>query len=236
MGCHQFKISSRRTSTAAFSLVLQMFLSVRKSYHARPGDPGDRPWRLWLLLVAPYVALIMTAIATASVGAANPTKISRNRRFFYCSVEADPLTNTMTISAAFILFATVIFEVWTVILLYRLYQASKRTGSKLSIDLSFPIRIIAFGFYIMLALCLSLISIKSPRSPAPDLIISTAATVVIVIFGTQKDILKGLCFWRRLPSLASVSTRDNVKAYSKTEKFQEDESSWAKVPSRMSIA
>ncbi|KAF4600713.1 protein ral negative regulator of transcription subunit 5 [Pleurotus pulmonarius] len=146
------------TSTATLALVLQMFLSVRKAYLGEKSKPGDGIMRTWLLLIAPYVALLLTVIATAvllvQVGASNPSKISRNRRFFYCSVEADPLTNTMTVAAALILLATVILETWTVVYLYWLSRTIKRTGGKISsiIDLSFPIRIIAFGFYVMIAL------------------------------------------------------------------------------------
>ncbi|KAF7433395.1 hypothetical protein PC9H_005345 [Pleurotus ostreatus] len=194
------------TSTATLALVLQMFLSVRKAYLGEKLTPGDGILRTWLLLIAPYVALLLTVIATAVVGASNPSKISRNRRFFYCSVEADPLTDTMTVVAASILLATVILEIWTVVYLYRLSRTIKRTGGKVSsiIDLSFPIRIIAFGFYVMIALSLSLLSITTPRSPVPDLMISTAATVVIVIFGTQRDILHALFFWCHRPQPVKV--------------------------------
>ncbi|KAL0949178.1 hypothetical protein HGRIS_009256 [Hohenbuehelia grisea] len=199
------------TSTAAFALVFQMFLVIRGAYHGVIVSDRDSLWRTLCLLVGPYVALFITAISTAIVGAANPRKISRDRRFFYCSVENNTLTNVMSLATSCILVLTVIFEVWTVVLLFKHSRALRRNGVSIlrTMDLSFPIRIIAFGFYILIALSLNLISITSPQTPVPDLIISTASSVVLFIFGTQTDILLALCFWRRNSTPPKVPDKDS---------------------------
>jgi hypothetical protein len=184
------------TSVSAFALVLQVFLVSRASYYERKSPIGDHVITLWVMVIAPYVSFFVTVLATAIVGTANPTKISRSRRFFYCSVESDTLTNSLTIFAAVFLVATVIMEVWIVIILYRRSTALKRRGPRVrgDLNLSMPIRILAYGFYIAIALSLSLLSIKAPESPVPDLIIASASTVFLLIFGSQKDIL---LFWRK---------------------------------------
>jgi hypothetical protein len=81
--------------------------------------------------------------------------------------------------------------VWTVTILYKQWKIQKYALHGRSLELSLPFRIIAFGFYIIIALrcvahfvpvlfipnristSLSLLSIKSPQSPAPDLMIAT---------------------------------------------------------------
>ena len=80
-------------------------------------------------------------------------------------------------------------------LLIRRWQLSRDHESRLkwTVDLSLPIRIIAFGVYIIAAMrlehnpltietlyisdksSLSLLSIKSPSSPAPDLVIASGS-------------------------------------------------------------
>ncbi|TFK43286.1 hypothetical protein BDQ12DRAFT_171976 [Crucibulum laeve] len=193
------------TSMAAFTLVLQMFLVIRAAYQGEEYLDRDHVARLWTMLITPYVAFFIGVLVTAIVGANDPSRVSRNRRFFYCSVQSLPLTNTITIFAAIVLLATFVIEVWTVLILYKRWTALRAGGSSLrwSMELNLPVRIMGFGFYIIIAMSLSLLSIKSPSSPVPDLVIASAATVVMLIFGTQLDILRVLFFWRKDSSASS---------------------------------
>jgi len=187
------------TSMTAFTLVLQMFLVIRSTYYGREYLDRDHVIRLWAILIAPYAAFMITILATAIVGAANPDKVTRNRRFFYCSVESLPLTNTLTIFAAIVCLATCVLEVWTTVILIKRWILLKKKGLALrsSMDLGLPLRILGFGMYIVLAMSLGLISIHSPSSPVPDLLIATAATFLLIIFGSQADVVRALCFWRK---------------------------------------
>jgi hypothetical protein len=185
-------------SLLALMLVLQMFLVVRASVQKQTSQ-GPHTVRLWAMLVTPYIALLISILATASVGAANPDSVSRNRRYFYCSVKSDFLSGSITIFAAFFLFATIVFEVWTLVILFK---NGKQTGkSMVIIELSLPIRVMAFGLYVTIAMSLSLLSIHAPNSPVPDLVIACAATVVMLIFATQRDIFRAVCFWRKDPTV-----------------------------------
>ncbi|KAJ7667666.1 hypothetical protein DFH06DRAFT_1183229 [Mycena polygramma] len=188
-------------SLLALMLVLQMFLAVRASVQ-RQETRGPPAARLWAMLVAPYVALLISIVATASVGAANPDSVSRNRRFFYCSVKSNLLSGTITICAALFLFATIVFEVWTLVILYKNWMVVKQPGAKpqVVIELSLPIRVMAFGLYVIVAMSLSVLSVQAPESPIPDLVIASAATFIIMIFATQPDIIRVLCFWRKEPA------------------------------------
>lgn len=201
------------TSTAAFMLVLQMFFTIRAAFFGQEYIDRDHFIRVWVMLVSPYVAFFVTILATATVGAANPSKVSRNRRFFYCSLESPPLTNTLTIFSASILLSTSVVVVWTMVLLYKHLSVDKATRPKWTMDLSLPLRIIGFGIYTTVALCLSLLSIHSPSTPVPDLVIALAATLVVLIFGTQKDILSVVFFWKRpLPQEVSEEYHVDLKA------------------------
>jgi len=174
------------SSLSAFVLVLQVFLGLKASYYGGSPPEKNHLVKLWAMLITPYVAFFVTMLATAIIGAANPRDVSRSRRFFYCSVKSDPLSNSVLLFAAVFLTGTVIIEVWIVIILYR-----QRTTLR---EISMPIRVLVYGAYITIILSLSLLSVKSPESPAPDLILASAPSLFLLIFGTQKDILY---FWRR---------------------------------------
>jgi len=185
-------------STAALSLVLQMFFMIRAAYDGVEYLDRDHIIRVWTMLVGPYIAFFITMIITAVVGAANPLNVSRSRRFFYCSVDSPHLTNTITIFSAIVLMTATVLMGWTVVLVYRRIMSARKHAPhpRWTVDLNFPFRIMVFGIYIIISMSLNVLSIKSPSSPAPDLIIASAATVIILIFGTQSDILRALCFWK----------------------------------------
>jgi hypothetical protein len=118
----------------------------------------------------------------------------------------------------------------TVVLFYKGWRKIQGSPSK-GVELNLPIRILSFGLYLALAMrfivvlllpissnayflgySLSLLSVKTPQSPAPDLIIASgeclflseslhttdscflviAASVVVLIFGTQRVRCNGL--------------------------------------------
>lgn len=201
------------TSLAAFMLVLQMFIVIRASVYGQVYIEREHAFRSRLMIIIPYVAWLISIVATAAVGAQNPDAVSRDRRFFYCSVKSDPLTNTILVLAAAILLVTISLEVATVVLFYRKWSQVQQGSSTKALELNLPIRILSFGVYLAIAFCLSLLSVKSPQSPAPDLIIAFASTVVVVIFGTQKDILRALCFWK--PAAESRSETSSINSTSK---------------------
>ncbi|KAJ3857169.1 hypothetical protein EV368DRAFT_71183 [Lentinula lateritia] len=164
----------------------QMFIVIRAAFYKQPSR-GTHFVRLWVMIIAPYAVWIVFIVVTVFVGVGEPATVSRDRRFFYCSVKSDALTGTLTIFAAVVLLATLILEAWTIVLFYKRWVSIARGSSGMftAAELNLPLRILAFGIYLLVAMSLSLLSMKSPESPIPDLIIASAATVVILIFGTQ---------------------------------------------------
>ncbi|KAJ3966266.1 hypothetical protein EV361DRAFT_1014934, partial [Lentinula raphanica] len=186
------------TSTAVFTLVFQMFTTIRAAFHNQSYRQNEHVLRVWMMIIAPYAIWIVFIIATVLVGINDPANVSRDRRFFYCSVKSEGLTDTLTMFAAIVLFATLILEAWTIVLFYKRWaHTTKGNASFTACELNLSMRIFGFGIYVLIAMSLSLLSMSSPESPVPDLIIASAATVVILIFGTQRDFRRAMCFWRR---------------------------------------
>jgi len=178
-------------------LVLQMFLKFRSAHNGVSYDDSKHRWRVWAMVIIPYVGYFTFILATAIVGSNNPDRVSRSRRVFYCSVDWLPLSNTVTTVAAVVLLITVVLEIWSIVIIVKLRKVVMVSGGELrGVDFSFSIRILAFGLYIVAAMSLCVLSVTSPASPVPDLVIASAASVIVIIFGTQADMLRALCFWR----------------------------------------
>ncbi|KAJ4492826.1 hypothetical protein C8J55DRAFT_533741 [Lentinula edodes] len=207
------------TSVAVFALVFQMFIVIRAAFYKQPSRDTHFV-RIWVMIIAPYAVWIVFIVVTVFVGVGEPANVSRDRRFFYCSVKSDALTGTLTIFAAVVLLATLILEAWTIVLFYKRWVSIARGSSGMftAAELNLPLRILAFGMYLLVAMSLSLLSMKSPESPIPDLIIASAATVVILIFGTQLDILRAICFWRKEVSIGDTSndSTNDSEVYKRT--------------------
>lgn len=186
-------------SLSAFALVFEVFFIIWSAYRER--DPYRHgAFRKWILVVIPYVALGLFATATATVGYMNPERVSRDRRYFYCSVESDFLTNTITIFSTIVLTVTLGLEFWIGLILYRHWRTLRTHGVSKppgGLNVSLVSRTVAFGLYLFLGISLSLLSIKAPHSPVPDVALATMGSAVVLIFGTQRDILRAMCFWRR---------------------------------------
>ncbi|KAJ3906026.1 hypothetical protein F5879DRAFT_683626 [Lentinula edodes] len=189
------------TSVAVFALVFQMFIVIRAAFYKQPSRDTHFV-RIWVMIIAPYAVWIVFIVVTVFVGVGEPANVSRDRRFFY------------------FLLATLILEAWTIVLFYKRWVSIARGSSGMftAAELNLPLRILAFGMYLLVAMSLSLLSMKSPESPIPDLIIASAATVVILIFGTQLDILRAICFWRKEVSIGDTSndSTNDSEVYKRT--------------------
>jgi hypothetical protein len=185
-------------SLAAFALVFEVFYLIWSAYRER--DPQRLgAFRKWMLVVIPYVGLGLFATATATVGYMNPSSISRDRRFFYCSVESKALTDTLTLFSTVVLISTLGLETWIGLMLYKHWRILRENGLSKppgGLNVSLVCRVVAFGTYVFLGISLSLLSMRAPDSPVPDMALATMGSAVVLIFGTQRDILRALCFWR----------------------------------------
>jgi len=198
-------------SIAVFALVVQMLLVIKANFNGVPLFISEKnsTVRLWVMIIAPYVAWMTFILATATVGALHPQNVSRGRRFFYCSLQSELLTDIITTVAAVFLLATFVLEGWTLALFYKHWNIVYGNEER-PFELNMPIRVLAFGLYVVIAISLSLLSVTSPSSPVPDLVIAFAATAIMLIFGTQPDILRALCFWKKAPPILVKNEKAKV--------------------------
>jgi len=56
-----------------------------------------------------------------------------------------------------------------------------------------------------------LLSLVAPRSPIPDIWVVTVPIVVVLIFGSQKDVFRTLAFWRKRKEKLQVQSQGTIE-------------------------
>ena len=51
----------------------------------------------------------------------------------------------------------------------------------------------------------------APKSPIPDLWIASVPIIVVIIFGSQKDVFQVLFFWRKETQRLQVQSQDSIE-------------------------
>jgi len=170
------------TATAVCALVFQVWLGLFNS-KKEAADPRWTKFRTAFLLTAPYMVYGAWTTAAAWLGIQNPDRISRNRRFFYCSLEYSTLTDGIGLFTALTLIITMVFEIWIAVIVRKNWRDIRKAGSGGGVALDLIFRVFLFGIYIILGTVLSLLSLVAPKSPIPDLWVVTVPVVVVLIFG-----------------------------------------------------
>jgi len=183
------------STVVCLALVYHVWTTV---YVSKIDPEVAAPWhrlRLIMLLVIPWIIFAIWATGAAWIGYHDPFRISRHRRFFYCSLDYGPFSTAMSIFCTLTLLVTLGFGVSIGRTVWRNWRAVRKGLSTGEIDMSLAIRVTCFMFYVCIGLIMSLISIKAPKSPIPDLYFASVGFVIVLIFGTQKNILISLGLW-----------------------------------------
>ncbi|KAJ3976948.1 hypothetical protein EV361DRAFT_177656 [Lentinula raphanica] len=153
--------------------------------------------QMLLMLGAPYVAQFCFSIATLAISLKYPQFVTRERRFFYCALEYSPLSNAMSIFVFVFCLGIFVTLLRICYLLYRNYRGLRQAGESFVVDLHFLVRVIVFGCFIFVGMFVDILVMFSSSSRVPDLYAAIAGTVVFLVFGSQADVLRAWCFWRR---------------------------------------
>jgi len=150
----------------------------------------------YAMVIAPYLTLVFWSLATGVLAINNAEKVNRSRRFFYCSINYSPLSNAMSIFTAIICLVITILEIRIAIILCRNWRGLKEAGEPNSPSVQLILRIIFFGIYIFAGALFSLATMWD-KSAIPDIYGATVGCAVMLIFGSQPEVWRTWCFWRK---------------------------------------
>ncbi|KAF8531752.1 hypothetical protein JB92DRAFT_2848590, partial [Gautieria morchelliformis] len=209
------------TDTAMCALIIQLWFDFRAAIDG-PRSPRQIRWTRATLLTVPYMALL--AFSLPALSATSSVRSGRLFPFhasFYCMVIGN---NTFLISQYTILLSilivTLIFDACIIHILYRRWRFFQQTGEKaLQIPLSVAFRVVifcAYRFVFAVAYVATMLDTQGisvigiPREVSSfvpvwvDMLQAGTPLVAFLIFGTSKEFLDTLMFWRWFnPILAS---------------------------------
>ncbi|PVG04075.1 hypothetical protein CPB86DRAFT_778308 [Serendipita vermifera] len=182
------------TATSCLALVYQIWNTVYPS--TQKDNAASRLWQTFrpiiVLLGGPWIIWLIWATAAAWTGYHNPSRLSRNRRFFYCSLDFSRFSDGISAFCGIVLLVTIALEVSIVINIVRNWRAVRTDITAGNVDISLLIRVVFFGIYTFIGVVLGFLSIRAPKSPVPDLWLASVGLIVALIFGTQKNVAVAL--------------------------------------------
>ncbi|KAG8793207.1 hypothetical protein FRC12_003497 [Ceratobasidium sp. 428] len=173
-------------SVAALVIVWKVWNQSRR-IQLNSEAKGEPLWLTCTLLGAPYViwgilAAIFAALQSNSVV---------YRSLFYCISSNQTLGMVSGVLAAVFLILCLVFQVWTIILVYQRFQKSRRFSRAEVGDIPVPffVRIMSFMLLVFLGLILSLVATWAFTLEVPDLIFASIGVLMFFIFASQEDVL-----------------------------------------------
>jgi hypothetical protein len=148
------------------------------------------------MLTLPWITFATFVVAAAIIGFQHPGQVSRTRRFFYCSIDYKSFTNSISIFCAINLFIIMSLEFAIGYNIFRNWRAVRKGIYSGEVSFSMVIRVVCFAVYVLIGAVLSLLSIKAPKSPVPDIWLASIGIFIVLVFGTQREIWHALQFWK----------------------------------------
>ncbi|KAI0822324.1 hypothetical protein BC628DRAFT_1421992 [Trametes gibbosa] len=181
------------TSVAALALVYHTWSTFRLSALKTPtGLKASKQCRLQtiMLLAAPYVTHMCFAAGALHISLQDPSRVSRTRRFFYCSVDFDPFSNAMALFTAAVCLVATMLEVHLIVMLSRNWRALRRAKLGTGINIQLLVRVGIFVCYVFCGMIVMIATVFSPQSILPDMFAASVGTAFWVVFATQPDVLR----------------------------------------------
>jgi len=174
---------------AVFAMIFHMMVTINGS------EVG--PWTMDLMLASPYVSQIVFSTANLIVSVRHPEKVTRQHKFLYCALRDDLLTYVACGFTAVVCAGIVLLEISFARALFRHWRASKKKRNATQFNAQLFIRISIFCTYIFFGVIVIFIDTFDESSFAPDIYNTTIGIVLVLIFGTQPDVFRAWCFWRK---------------------------------------
>ncbi|KAF8531963.1 hypothetical protein JB92DRAFT_2845597 [Gautieria morchelliformis] len=212
------------TDTAMCALIVQLWLDFRAAIHG-PRSPRQIRWTRATLLAVPYVALLAFSLpalgATANIFQVRPGGLLASQMNFYCMLLKQNIILVCQHAVLLaILIVTLIFDAYIIHILYRRWRFVQRTGGNaLGVPLSVAFRVVIFCVYrlvVAVAYVATMLNAQGVHAltngPAlfilPDQNYSLefpTPLVAFLIFGTSKEFLDALMFWRWFNPILATS-------------------------------
>ncbi|KAK0464279.1 uncharacterized protein EV420DRAFT_1515664 [Desarmillaria tabescens] len=153
--------------------------------------------RMVVMLSVPYLVQCSFSIAALVISLSHPDLVSRHHRKLYCTLVYLPLYNAMSLFTSIVCVAIVSLEIYLAIFIYRNYRGMRQARHSTGLYVALLLRVLVFGLYILFGIVIDFVAMFNDHTFIGEMYLATMGTVVFLVFGTQADVLRVWCFWRR---------------------------------------
>ncbi|PBK75094.1 hypothetical protein ARMSODRAFT_951169 [Armillaria solidipes] len=180
-------------SVAVLVFVYHMVATTIKGW----AFPSGSTVRMVVMLSAPYVAQCSFSIAALAISVSHPKLVSLHHRNLYCSLAYPHLSIAMGWFTFTVCVAIIAFETYLAIFMYRNYHGMRQARHSTGLHLALLLRVLIFGLYILFGIVANFLFMYTQQTFIGDMYLATMGTVVLLVFGSQADVVRVWCFWRR---------------------------------------
>ncbi|PFH54058.1 hypothetical protein AMATHDRAFT_837 [Amanita thiersii Skay4041] len=194
-------------------VVLMLVYNLLDTFSDNTQRLNQRKMKVYLMVIAPYVAQFAFFLPTLLLSLQYPERVTRPKNYVYCSLNFVPLFGAVTGCTVIICMAIILLEWYLAIKLHRHWRVLKTAGRPAGINFSVALRVVAFGFYVLIGIIVNILLVFNPTSSAGVMYMATAGTVVLLVFGTHVDVLTA--WWTCIAyilRLFSCNRRGNKRA------------------------
>ncbi|KAK7059839.1 hypothetical protein R3P38DRAFT_3168291 [Favolaschia claudopus] len=179
-------------AATAFGLIAQIWFSVQTVLSKK-----IKYERLWIigLLILPYAFLVAIVVAAWTTGIRNSGSVELIGSGMYCHLgHSATLGRVSAAIVALLLIPTLALEIAICVALRRNWGTFKKMRNSLSIIM----RVVIFTIFGTLAIGVSGVFVFSDaHGAALNIVLAILPVTAVVVFATQKDIIRVWMFWKR---------------------------------------
>jgi len=187
---------------AALAIVCQVWHTFQAPWH-----PAMFPFvsripsylRVMAVVVPPYIVFMAFAVYTTWLGLKLPETVRPSARGTYCTVVETSAQLSVPIFCAAVMtlilllnIALILRYIYGLRLVKQLIPLAQRR-----ISLGIWFRVTLFNLYTFAALAASVVLMLRDNDPFPYVIEASLPLAATIVFGSQTDILRVLCFWKK---------------------------------------
>jgi len=186
--------SGAMIGVSSFLFMLHLFFVLRGAVYPNP----PLRWhtlRLVAIIGAPYLAYVIVFTTGIVSGYSHQQLVHRSS--FYCTIKIPAVAHLGSGIAAAGALVSIVTEIFVVITLYRHWKTILDAGVKNGLNLSLVIRASVFTVCGLLALLTCVAILDQSLTAVTNIVIACLPMVAVLIFGSQTDLLRAWCFWRK---------------------------------------
>ncbi|KAK7446970.1 hypothetical protein VKT23_014183 [Stygiomarasmius scandens] len=190
------------TSGTTLAFALHLWFNIRSSSYQDRLELRRATLRNVALVIVPYIIPLIEFLAAFVYGTQHPGQVGLDGTGMLCGLTNTIFAKVSATSVSVIMFITVVFEAWTMWMVYHRHLSRNSISSMAAL-----FRLLIFTLFGIVGLVAGLTYLTShgTNAAAANLLQALPPVSFVFIFGLQMDIFRAWMFWRKDESSSNQS-------------------------------